>query len=77
MHCIGCGEDISKIPTKRRSLCSDSVGDLGPQKRALCAWVSLLSKQLQLQGISISDTTIDQENPGRMCKPSFGTIKNF
>ena len=30
MHCIGCGDDISKIPSKRRSLCSDSVGDPGP-----------------------------------------------
>ena len=27
MHCTGCGDDISKIPNKRRSLCSDSVGD--------------------------------------------------
>ena len=30
MHCIGCGDDISKIPSKRRGLCSDSVGDPGP-----------------------------------------------
>ena len=52
MRCIGgCGDYISKIPSKRRSLCSDSVGDPGPQKQALCAWISLLSKQLQLQGI--------------------------
>ena len=27
MHCIGCGDDIYKIPSKRGSLCSDSVGD--------------------------------------------------
>ena len=27
MHCIGCGDDISKIPSIMRSLCSDSVGD--------------------------------------------------
>ena len=66
---MGCGDDISKIPSKKRSLCSGSVGDPGPRKQALySAWISLLSKQLQLQGISISDTTIDQENPGRMCK---------
>ena len=53
-YCIGCGDDISKIPSKRRSLCSDSVGDPGPGKQAFCAWISLLSKQLQLQGISIN-----------------------
>ena len=34
MHCIGCGDDISKIPSKRRSLCSDSVVDPGPRKQA-------------------------------------------
>ena len=27
MHCVGCGDDISKIPSKMRSLCSDSVSD--------------------------------------------------
>ena len=37
MHYIGCGDDISKIPCKRRSLCSDSVGDPGPgDSRRLC-----------------------------------------
>ena len=34
MRCIGGGDDISKIPSKRRSLYSDSVGDSGPQKQA-------------------------------------------
>ena len=78
MHCIAYGDDISKIPSKRRSLCSDSVDDPGPRKQALCAWISLLSKQLQLQGISIiSDTTIDQENPGRMCKSCFTQFWNY
>ena len=77
MHCIGCGDDIFKIPSKRRSLCSDSVGNPRPQKQAHCACISLLSKQLQLQGISICDTTIDQENPRRMCKPRFTQLWNY
>ena len=34
MYCIGCGDDISKIPSKRRSLYSDSVVDPGPRKQA-------------------------------------------
>ena len=34
MHCIGCGDDTSKIKSKRRSLCSDSVANPGPRKQA-------------------------------------------
>ena len=34
MHCIGCGDDISKIPSKRRNLRSDSVGDSVGDPRA-------------------------------------------
>ena len=67
MHCIGSIDDISKIPSKRRNLHSDSVGDPGPRKQALCAWISLL----RAIAAARDDTTIDQENPGRMCKPCF------
>lgn len=77
MYCIGCGDDISKFPTRRRSLCSDSKGDPEPREQALSGWITLLSMQLQLQGISIHDTTIDLENPGRMCKPCFKLFLNY
>ena len=70
MHCIGCGDDISKIPSKRRSLCSDSVGDPGPLNAGLCSCKESPSVTLQLirriQGECAS-----------LVLHSFGTIKNF
>ena len=56
---------------------SDSVGP-GPRKQALVhGFLCMISKQLQLQVISINDTTIGQENPGRMCKPCFTQFLNY
>ena len=72
MYCIGCGHDISRKSSKdRRNLGSGSISDPEPRKLVMSAWTSLLNKQLSLQGISIDHTTIDLDNPGRMCKTCF------
>jgi len=78
MDCVGCGCDISKKSSKdRRNFGPGSTGDPEPRKLVWSAWTSLLNKQLSLQGLSIDQTTIDLENPGRMCKVCFTLYGNY
>ena len=73
MYYIGCGHDISRKSSKdgRNIIGSGSISNPEPRKLVMSTWTSLLNKQLNLQGISIDHTTIDLDNPGRMCKTCF------
>ena len=80
MHCIGCGDDISKIPSKRRSLCSDSVGDPGhksnPSVHGFLCSVSNCSCKRSLS-VTVQLMRRIQGECANLVLHSFGTIKNF
>ena len=78
MDCVGCGCDISKKSSKdRRNFGPGSTGDPELRKLVWSTWTSLLNQQLSLQGLSIDKTTIDLDNPGRMCKVCFTLYGNY
>ncbi len=77
IHCVGCGNDISKSSRGRRKLGPDSTGDSASRNQALLGWKFLIKKQLQEQGIPHEKVMVDLDNPGKMCKHCFNEFKKY
>ena len=73
--CVGCGVDVSS--SSRRNLNEDSTAAAGPRENVVSAWLSIVRKLLQVQGLSVADTCIDPSNPGRMCKCCFAGFERL
>ena len=79
MHCIGCGDDISKIPSIRRSLRSDSVGDPDKSRPSVHGFLCSVSNCSCKGSPSVTLQLIRriQGECASLVLHTLGTIKNF